>query len=88
MWRVFVHGGATDSCPDVSYQIEIKDALSQVIAHAANLLTGGAHTKDVAVEAVRGLEYCSLFNTGKVSALTEDGRCEVSVNEICSYIFH
>ena len=82
MWRIFVHGGATDSCPDASCQIEIKDALSQVIAHSAKLLSGGAHAKDVVIEAIRTLEDCSLFNAGKGSALTKDGNCEVNVNEV------
>lgn len=80
MWRILVHGGATDSCPDFDRQNEIKSALSQVIAHSAKLLSGGAHAKDVVVEAVRALEDCSLFNAGKGSALTKDGRCEVNVN--------
>ena len=81
MWRIFVHGGATDSCPDISSQNDIKDALNQITAHSAKLLSRGAHAKDVVVEAVRAMEDCSLFNAGKGSALTKDGRCEVNVNE-------
>ena len=57
-WRILVHGGAADSCPDVSRQNDIKDALSQVIAHSTKLLDGGAHAKDVVVEAIKALEDC------------------------------
>ena len=81
MWRIFVHGGATDSYPNVSRQNDIKAALSQVIAHSAKLLDCGAYAKDVVVEAVRALEDCPLFNAGKGSALTRNGTCEVSINK-------
>ena len=70
-----------DSCPNVSRQNDIKDALSQIVAHSAKLLNGGAHAKDVVAEAVKALEDCSLFNAGKGSALTRDGSCEVDVND-------
>ena len=88
MWRLFIHGGAIDSCPDISCQIAIKEALSQVIAHPAKLLNGGAHTKDVVIEAARALEDRSLFNAGKDSTLTKDGRCEVNSNKTYFYDFH
>ena len=80
-WRILVHGGAADSCPDVSRQKDIKDALSQIIAHSTKLLDGGAHAKDVVVEAIKALEDCSLFNAGKGSALTKDGLCEVVIKD-------
>ncbi len=80
-WRIVVHGGATDSCPDVSRQNGVKDALNQVIAHSAKMLNEGANAKDVVVEAVKALEDCTLFNAGKGSALTKDGSCEVVVHE-------
>ena len=82
-WRILVHGGATDSCPNVSRQNDIKDALSQIVARSAKLLNQGAHAKDVVAEAVKALEDCPLFNAGKGSALTRDGSCEVDVNDFC-----
>ena len=81
-WRIIVHGGAGDSCPDVSRQNDIKDALSQIIAHSAKLLDGGAHAKDVVVEAIRILEDCLLFNAGKGSAVSRNGTCEVVIEEL------
>ena len=87
MWRILVHGGATDSCPNVSRQSDIKAALSQVIARSAKLLDGGAYAKDVVVEAVRALEDCSLFNAGKGSALNRNGTCEVNVNNKSAFRF-
>ena len=80
-WRILVHGGAAESCPDVSRQKEIKDALSQITAHSAKLLDGGAHAKDVVVEAIKALEDCPLFNAGKGSTLTREGRCEVVIKD-------
>lgn len=80
-WRIVVHGGATDSCPDASRQSDVEDALNRIVAHSGKLLNGGAHAKDVVVEAVRALEDCTLFNAGKGSILTRDGSCEVVVHE-------
>ena len=87
MWRVLVHCGATDSCPNASRQSDIKAALSQVIAHSAKLLDGGAYAKDIVVEAVRALEHCSLFNADKGSALTKNGTCEVNANNNSAFEF-
>ena len=81
-WRIVVHGGSADSCPDVSRQNDIKDALSQVIAHSTKLLDEGAHAKDIVVEAIKALEDCSLFNAGKGSVLTRGGSCEVVIKDI------
>ena len=81
-WRVIVHGGAADSCPDVSRQNDIKNALRKIIIHSAKLLEGGAHAKNVVVEAIKELEDCPLFNAGKGSALTRDGTCEVIIEEL------
>ena len=70
------------SCPNASHQSDINAALSQVIAHSAKWLDGGAYSTDIVVEAVRALEDCSLFNAGKGSALTRNGTCEVNFNII------
>ncbi len=80
-WRIVVHGGATDSCTDVSRHNGVKDALNQVITRSAKLLNGGSHAKDVVVKAVKALEDCTLFNAGKGSSLTRDGSCEVVIHE-------
>lgn len=80
-WRIIVHGGATDSCPSVSRQNDIKHALNLIVANAAKLLKDGAHAKDVVVKAVMALEDCHLFNAGKGSAMSKDGDCEVSISD-------
>lgn len=79
-WRIIVHGGATDSCPSVSRQNDIKHALNLIVAHAAKLLNEGAYAKDVVAKTVMALEDCPLFNAGKGSAMSKDGVCEVNTS--------
>lgn len=77
-WTIFFHGGATDSCPSISRQNDIKHALNLIVSQAATLLTEGAHAKDVVAKAVMALEDCPLFNAGKGSAMGKHGECEVN----------
>jgi isoaspartyl peptidase/L-asparaginase-like protein (Ntn-hydrolase superfamily) len=65
------HGGTVDDEP--AHQAALRDALLA----GYDLLTAGAPALDAAEAAVRSLEECALFNAGRGSVLTADGRVEM-----------
>ena len=76
-WSVIIHGGCTNSCPDVETQREIQRSLGPVLEKAASALKAGTPAKEVVISAVTALEDCPLFNAGKGAALTIEGDHEV-----------
>ena len=76
-WQIIVHGGSANSCPTISRQRDVEDALSRIVTQSAESLGKGAHAKEVVLQAVGALEDCPLFNAGKGSALTKSGDHEV-----------
>ena len=76
-WRILLHGGCTETCPDFDRQREIERSLSSIAETAETSLKKGANAKDVVAQVVSALEDCPLFNAGKGSVLTQDGVHEV-----------
>jgi hypothetical protein len=76
-WSVILHGGCSNSCPDVETQREIQRNLVPVLDTAVAALKAGATAREVVIHAVAALEDCPLFNAGKGAALTIEGDHEV-----------
>jgi L-asparaginase / beta-aspartyl-peptidase len=75
---LLVHGGAGNpSGGQVDDEPAHHDALRDALLAGYELLTGGAPALDAAEAAVRSLEECALFNAGRGSVLTADGRVEM-----------
>ena len=77
---VAIHGGAgtlTRAAATAQQQAQYREALASVLRAARSLLERGADALDVVTEAVRLLEECPLFNAGRGSVYTADGRHEL-----------
>ncbi|ALK88442.1 isoaspartyl peptidase/L-asparaginase family protein [Limnohabitans sp. 63ED37-2] len=77
---LLVHGGAgTLTRVDLSaaQEREYRDALGQALRAGQSLLLQGGTALDAAVAAVCVLEDCPLFNAGKGSVFTHEGRNEM-----------
>ncbi len=77
---LLVHGGAgTLTRADLSpaQELEYRDALTQALRAGQALLLQGGSALDAAVAAVCVLEDCPLFNAGKGSVFTHEGRNEM-----------
>lgn len=77
---LLVHGGAgtlTRADLSASQEREYRDALSQALRSGQALLLQGGTALDAAVAAVCVLEDCPLFNAGKGSVFTHEGRNEM-----------
>lgn len=77
---LLVHGGAgTLTRADLSptQEREYRDALGQALRAGQTLLLQGGTALDAAVAAVCVLEDCPLFNAGKGSVFTHEGRNEM-----------
>lgn len=77
---IAIHGGAgtiTRSAITLAQQTRYEDALQAVLQSAQAMLAGGASALDAVTEAVRQLEECPLFNAGRGSVYTADGRHEL-----------
>jgi isoaspartyl peptidase/L-asparaginase-like protein (Ntn-hydrolase superfamily) len=73
-----VHGGAGNPRGGtVDDERAHHDALRDALLAGYELLAGGAAALDAAEAAVRSLEECALFNAGRGSVLTADGRVEM-----------
>lgn len=75
-----IHGGAGTLRRDtMSAEMEhaYRAALTAILADGAQRLARGESALDVAVEAVRRLEECELFNAGKGAVYTADARHEL-----------
>lgn len=77
---LLVHGGAgTLTRADLSpaQEQEYRDALGQALRAGQSLLLRGTSAVDAVVAAVSVLEDCPLFNAGKGSVFTHEGRNEM-----------
>lgn len=77
---LLVHGGAgTLTRADLSpaQELEYREALGQALRAGQALLLQGGTALDAAVAAVCVLEDCPLFNAGKGSVFTHEGRNEM-----------
>ncbi|HEY1399895.1 isoaspartyl peptidase/L-asparaginase family protein, partial [Roseateles sp.] len=78
-----LHGGAgTIRRASMSADMEARyrAALAEILADGAVRLARGDAAMDVAVEAVRRLEECELFNAGKGAVYTADQRHELDAS--------
>lgn len=78
-----LHGGAgTIRRASMSADMEARyrAALAEILADGATRLARGEAAMDVAVEAVRRLEECELFNAGKGAVYTADQRHELDAS--------
>jgi L-asparaginase / beta-aspartyl-peptidase len=78
-----IHGGAgTIRRASMSADMEARyrAALAEILADGAACLARGDAAMDVAVEAVRRLEECELFNAGKGAVYTADQRHELDAS--------
>lgn len=78
-----LHGGAgTIRRDSMSAEMEAsyRAALTAILADGAERLSRGDAAMDVAVEAVRRLEECELFNAGKGAVYTADERHELDAS--------
>jgi beta-aspartyl-peptidase (threonine type) len=75
---LLVHGGAGNPHDGtVDDEAAHHAALHDALLAGYELLTAGAGALDAAEAAVRSLEECALFNAGRGSVLTADGRVEM-----------
>lgn len=77
---LLVHGGAgtlTRANLSPAQEREYRDALGQALRAGQSLLLRGASAVDAVVAAVSVLEDCPLFNAGKGSVFTHEGRNEM-----------
>jgi beta-aspartyl-peptidase (threonine type) len=73
-----VHGGAGNPRDGgVADEPAYHEALAEALATGRALLDAGAPALDAAEAAVRSLEDCALFNAGRGSVLTSQGRVEM-----------
>ncbi|MDR0261142.1 MAG: isoaspartyl peptidase/L-asparaginase, partial [Comamonas sp.] len=77
---IAIHGGAgtiTRASITPAQQQAYRDALRDVLQGAQQQLAAGAPAEEVAVEAVRLLEECPLFNAGRGAVFTADATHEM-----------
>ena len=77
---IAIHGGAgtiTRASITPAQQLAYREALRDVLLGAQQKLAAGAPAEDVAVEAVRLLEECPLFNAGRGAVFTADATHEM-----------
>ena len=85
---VLLHAGCTNRWLGKERQQSIEVALRAVMDHATIMLNDKAAAADIAVEVVKMLEDCELFNAGKGAALTMKGDHEVSYTCFSDFEMH
>ncbi|KAL9102403.1 MAG: hypothetical protein Q9163_002448 [Psora crenata] len=76
-WSVVLHGGCTDTKPDLEHRSDVSHELEKVISAASTSAKEGKRAKDIVVEIITALEDCPLFNAGRGATLTSDGAHEL-----------
>lgn len=78
-WAIAIHGGAGTIPRDFGEDKKqaYLDALSEALALGQGMLTDGAEGLDVVEKVIRYLEDSPLFNAGKGSVFTHDGKNEL-----------
>lgn len=77
---VVIHGGAgtiPDDPAETARRARYEQALASIIARGRHWLEQGRPALDIAVECVRLLEECPLFNAGRGAVYTSDERHEL-----------
>jgi beta-aspartyl-peptidase (threonine type) len=75
---LLVHGGAGNPrAGRVDDEPAVHEALGAALLAGYELLAGGSPALEAAEAAVQSLEDCALFNAGRGSVLTADGRVEM-----------
>lgn len=76
-----IHGGAGNITPkNTSNEQEYYKALDSALAIGEQVLKNGGSSLDAVEQVIRYLEDCSLFNAGRGSVLTEDGKVELDAS--------
>ena len=81
-----MHGGAgtiLKSSMTPEKETEYKTALEQAIKEGNNILTAGGTALDAVTASVVSLENCELFNAGKGSVFTAEGKHEMDASIMC-----
>ncbi|MCP3962031.1 MAG: isoaspartyl peptidase/L-asparaginase [bacterium] len=78
-WAIAIHGGAGVISRDVDeeWKQAHRDALSEALTLGKDMLDEGAEGLDVVEQVIRVLEDSPLFNAGKGSVFTHDGKNEL-----------
>lgn len=77
---MLLHAGCTNRWPSKQQRQAAELVLRKTVEHGTSFLNSGASAVDIAVEVVRLLEDCELFNAGIGAALTAEGDHEVSLH--------
>lgn len=76
-WRFILHGGATDTCPNVERQTQLIQGLNTIADLVCGALSEGKSAKTAAILAVQALEDCEVFNAGRGASMTRSGLHQV-----------
>lgn len=86
MIALVIHGGAGAISSDLYSEEELKEyknTLSRSLQSSYSLLEKGATAIDAVSQAVRILEDCPMFNSGRGSVLCSDGRVQMDASIMC-----
>jgi L-asparaginase / beta-aspartyl-peptidase len=82
-WTLVIHGGAggsaKDKLPD-SIQKEYIRKMTEVLKEASSILKKGGNSLDAVEKAIRMMEDSPLFNAGKGSVFTAEGKNEMDAS--------
>ncbi len=77
---LIIHGGAGSIVRgkmSVQRECEYKEALAEALLRGYNILSSGGSSVDAVEQVVMAMEDCPLFNAGRGSVYTSDGRQEM-----------
>jgi L-asparaginase / beta-aspartyl-peptidase len=82
-WVLVIHGGAGGSAKDKlppEVQREYTDKMTEVLEKASDVLKNGGRSLDAVETAIRMMEDSPLFNAGKGSVFTAEGKNEMDAS--------
>ncbi|QCR22971.1 isoaspartyl peptidase/L-asparaginase family protein [Pontibacter sp. SGAir0037] len=85
-FSIAIHGGAgtiTPSSMTPDKEKAYKKALTDALSAGYTILAGGGDALDAVQQAVQLLEDCPLFNAGKGSVFTKEGKHEMDASIMC-----
>ncbi|MEJ8756678.1 isoaspartyl peptidase/L-asparaginase [Pontibacter sp. H259] len=85
-YSIAIHGGAgtiTPASMTPALEVKYKEALQRAIETGAEILEGGGNALDAVQKTVESLENTPLFNAGKGSVFTKQGRHEMDAAIMC-----
>jgi L-asparaginase / beta-aspartyl-peptidase len=74
-WKLIIHGGAKEIAPEE--EADNRDGLAEAITAGRDVLAGGGTALEAVEASVRVLERLPVFNAGRGSDPTVDGRIEM-----------